>query len=236
MMRRRASYLLSALVLSAGAPLGLLLLRLVRAREATLARAMTEVAADFPTYLYVALSTATAFTAFAYVLGRRADQLYEASTTDALTGLRNRRVVDERLEEEMARTRRYRTALSVLLIDIDGLKEVNDRKGHRAGDLTIREAAAAVRRGSRATDVTARWGGDEFIVLAPNTALPDARQLGERIRLLAAEGREAPGGLTLSIGVSTCRDTDAGGEAVVRRADAALYEAKRRGRNRVVTG
>jgi diguanylate cyclase (GGDEF)-like protein len=173
---------------------------------------------------------------FAYVLGRRADQLYEASTSDALTGLRNRRVVDERLEEEMARARRYRSVLSVLLIDIDGLKDVNDRHGHRAGDLTIREAAAAIRSGSRATDLAARWGGDEFMVLAPNTALPEARQLGERIRLLAAEGRAAPGGLTLSIGVATCRDTDAGGEAVVRRADAALYEAKRRGRNRVVTG
>src|SRR5262245_28530814 len=145
-MRRRASYLLSALFLSAGAPLGLALLRLVRAGEATFARVASDIAGDRATYLYVAVSTAVVFAAFGYVLGRRADQRYELSSSDALTGLRNRRLVDERLDEEVGRARRYGTALSVLLIDIDGLKEVNDRDGHRAGDVTIRAAASAIRR------------------------------------------------------------------------------------------
>jgi diguanylate cyclase (GGDEF)-like protein len=236
MIRQRASYLLAALLLSAGAPLGLVFVRTARAGEVTPARAVADVAADRATYVYVTLSTTTAFMAFAYVLGRRADQLYELSSSDALTGLRNRRVVDERLDEEVGRARRYGTALSVLLIDIDGLKEVNDRKGHRAGDLTIRAAAAAIRSGSRATDLAARWGGDEFMLLAPNTAAAEASQLAERIRLLACETRVPAGSLTVSVGVATCRDVDKGGEAMVRRADAALYEAKRLGRNRVVAG
>jgi diguanylate cyclase (GGDEF)-like protein len=188
--------------------------------------------------VYVALSTTVAFVTFGYVLGRRADQLYDLSITDPLTGLRNRRVVQERLEEEVGRAQRYGTALSVLLIDIDGLKELNDRHGHRAGDVALRKVATAIRNGSRATDRAARWGGDEFMLLAPNTGLTEARQLAERIRGLVAEGTSAPGEpITVSVGVATHDSArDAGTtEALVRRADRALYEAKRLGRNLVVS-
>jgi diguanylate cyclase (GGDEF)-like protein len=235
MMKRRGSYLLSALLLASGAPLGLALLRTVRAGEVSWSRARRDVAADLSTYAYVTLSTTVVFVAFGYVLGRRADQLYELSSTDPLTGLHNRRVVQERLEEEMGRALRYGSALSVLLVDIDGLKELNDRHGHRAGDAALRNAAAAIRDGSRATDVAARWGGDEFMLLAPNTGPPEARQLAERIRALTAEGTVAPP-VTVSVGIAALEAADAGvAEAVVRRADRALYEAKRLGRNRVAS-
>lgn len=236
-MRRRGLYALTALALASGAPLGLLLLRGLRAGAFSVAWARAELADDATTYLYLTLSTALVFAAFGYVLGQRADRLLELSSTDALTGLRNRRVVQERLEEEFGRAERYGTELSLLLIDIDDLKALNDRQGHWAGDLALRSAAAAIRNGSRAADLPARWGGDEFILLAPSTGGPEARQLAERIRGLVTEsGERAAQPLTVSVGVATLEPGRGvrSPEALVSLADAALYEAKRLGRNRVV--
>ena len=236
-MRRRSSYVLTALVLASGAPVGLLLVRSLLAGTFSVAWARAELASDATAYLYLTVSTTLVFAVFGYVLGQQADRLFELSSTDALTGLRNRRVLQERLEEEFGRAERYGAALSLLLIDLDDLKALNDRQGHRAGDLALRSAAAAIRNGSRAADLAARWGGDEFILLAPSTGRPEARQLAERIRGLVTEGGEqAAQPVTVSVGVATL-DLGRGvhsPEALVSLADAALYEAKRLGRNRVV--
>jgi diguanylate cyclase (GGDEF)-like protein len=219
-------------VLALGAPCGLLLVRFLERGEIGLRAALAEVRADPATFFYVTLSTLLAFSLFGHARGRHADRLYEVSSSDPLTRLKNRRAFEERLREEVTRAARYRMPVSVLLVDLDGLKLLNDRKGHRAGDDALVRVAGAIRGGSRQTDVAARWGGDEFALLAPSTGREEALQLGERVRELAAQSEE---GITVSIGVATFEIDDRVGdpETLLREADAALYEAKREGRNRV---
>ena len=193
-----------------------------------------EVADDLATYVYVTLSTFVVFSLFGYALGRQADTLLQLSCTDALTGLRNPRAFEERLEDETARAARYGEPLSLLVVDVDGLKGINDRNGHRAGDLALQAVARALRTGARQTDLAARLGGDEFALVAPSTSRTAAAALGERIRsLVAGDGSSS---LTVSLGVVTAEPGHAAGAAALREtADAALYEAKRLGRNRVVS-
>jgi diguanylate cyclase (GGDEF)-like protein len=125
--------------------------------------------------------------------------------------------------------------LSLLLIDVDGLKGINDRRGHRAGDAALVRVAAALRRTARQTDLTARWGGDEFALLAPDTRGAAALRLGERICALVSETARTDGEpMTVSVGVATMDGAPDDGALQLReRADAALYAAKRQGRNRV---
>jgi diguanylate cyclase (GGDEF)-like protein len=185
---------------------------------------------------YVGLSTAIAFAAFGYVLGRQADRLAALSETDALTGLSNARALFDRLDRELARSRRYRQPLALLLVDLDGLKGINDRYGHGAGDEAIRRLATVIRSQLRETDIGARWGGDEFAVLAPQTANAAAMALAERIRSLIP--RHSGGWpLTASVGVASIdpatnvRPIDSA--SLMRAADVAMYEAKRSGKDRV---
>jgi diguanylate cyclase (GGDEF)-like protein len=187
---------------------------------------------DVPTLLYVTLSTLAAFSAFGWVLGRHADALADLSRTDPLTGLRNQRAFDERLEEEVTRAGRYGEPLSVLILDIDALKAINDRSGHDAGNEALRAVATALRRGARQSDLAARIGGDEFAVVAPSADARDALALGERIRSLVADGTD---GITVSVGVATLDRERKTPGALVRAADRALYQAKRDGRNRVAS-
>lgn len=239
-MPRRIAYAALGAFLALGAPSGLCAVRYARSGQASLGWLWAEVAGDAWTYAYVLISTAIAFAAFGFASGRAADRLSEASTTDLLTGLRNRRHFQERLGEEFARAMRYATPLSLLIIDLDALKELNDRHGHQEGDAALRRAATAIREGLRATDIGARWGGDEFVVLAPNTRSEDAVRLAERVRLQAAANAvgSGPTPVTVSIGVATLDPLlpHSAPEALVRAADAALYEAKSGGRNRVIIG
>lgn len=232
-MTRRHLYAAIGAALSLGAPLGLLALRAAQAQKLSSAWLRNELAADRTTYGYVCLSTLVAFSLFGFMVGRQADRLVELSTTDALTGLHNRRALFDRLRHELARAARYEEPLSLVLIDVDGLKALNDREGHRAGDAALGLVASAVRSGSRASDLAARWGGDEFALLAPSTGAEAAAQLAERVRALVAAG----GGVTISAGIATLEPDSRPSEpeALVRAADAALYEAKRGGRNRVVS-
>jgi diguanylate cyclase (GGDEF)-like protein len=184
------------------------------------------------------LSTLAVFALFGLLLGRQADRLYELSSEDPLTGLGNRRRFQARLEEEFARAQRYGAPLSVLVADLDGLKELNDRCGHRIGDEALTRVASAIRTGSRAADFAARWGGDEFALLAPSTGSEDAVRLAERVRSLASEHDSGRERISVSIGVATFdpkSGTDSA-EGLMRQADAALYAAKAAGRDRVVVG
>jgi diguanylate cyclase (GGDEF)-like protein len=166
------------------------------------------------------------------------EQLSQLSTTDPLTGLRNRRYVDEILNIEVLRARRYNTPLTVLMADLDHFKHVNDEHGHQAGDAVLRGVADVLRSSLRVTDVGGRYGGEEFIVLMAQNDVEGARRFAERWRT-AIENTPfpIPGGgsveVTLSIGVAGATGPD--GEAVdlVAAADAALYAAKQCGRNRV---
>lgn len=230
---RRLTHALIGAALAAGAPLGLLGVRLVGSGRRDPDAVRRELQADRGTYVYVTVSTGLVFAAFGWILGRKADALVALSHTDPLTGLGNTLAFEDRLEHEAARAARYGEPLSLLLVDVDGLKSINDRHGHGAGNQALQAVARALRTGARATDLPARVGGDEFAMLTPSTPGSAAAALGERIRALVAGERQP--GLTVSVGVATleqARASDA--RRLLDGADAALYEAKRRGRNRVV--
>jgi diguanylate cyclase (GGDEF)-like protein len=164
--------------------------------------------------------------------------LREQAQTDALTGLANLRAFRTRLDEESKRARRYRTPLTCVMVDVDHLKPVNDGLGHAAGDRAIAAVAAVLREELRETDFGARYGGDEFVVLLPQTGAREGRNYAERVcaRLrqteLLVDGRRVE--LTVSLGVA-CQTLDhlEGPDELVRAADAALYVAKGAGGGRV---
>ena len=164
-------------------------------------------------------------------------RLTETSFKDEVTGLYNRRFFSLRLEEEMARFRRFNHPVSVVLLDLDGFKAVNDDRGHAAGDETLRQVAQILVRYSRGINVLARYGGDEFAVLLVETPKAGARVYADRIRGLVAGFVFSHGKpLSASFGVATLPDDDgASADELLQAADAALYVAKRAGKNRVVS-
>jgi diguanylate cyclase (GGDEF)-like protein len=230
---RSVWYTLAGAVLSIGAPTGLLVLREVYAPRPVTAELMS----DRLTYLYVLLASALVLAFVGFLLGRQADRLASLSQTDALTGLPNRRALNEHIREELRRAARYRTPVSLLLIDVDGLKQVNDAHGHAAGDRVIRTIARAITHTLRESDFGARWGGDEFGIVAPNTTSAAARASAERLVNRVRSVRDGHGFLsTVSVGIATFdpnRSDHADVESLVGAADRALYQAKADGRNRV---
>ncbi|ADV67986.1 GGDEF domain-containing protein [Deinococcus maricopensis] len=167
-------------------------------------------------------------------LERERDVLEQYAFVDALTGLHNRRAFEQSLAQEAERAQHNGQPLSIIALDIDHFKRVNDTFGHDAGDHVLKDLARIVRREVRATDVVARWGGEEFILLLPTMDLPVAQACAERIRRAVDAHEFSTGPLSVSLGVATLlRGEDTG--ALFGRADAALYSAKRAGRNRVVT-
>lgn len=170
-------------------------------------------------------------------LRRKNDELAAQARTDALTGLANRRLFDERLAEEVERVRRYGHPLSVLMIDLDHFKGINDAIMHTGGDQVLRAVGTCLRSQMRPNDTVARMGGEEFAVLCSETDLPGALAMAERIcgaiSQLHSEKR-SPLPLTTSVGVATLPEGSTfTGDMLLEAADAALYEAKRAGRNRV---
>jgi diguanylate cyclase (GGDEF)-like protein len=171
-------------------------------------------------------------------------RLAEGALQDPLTGLYNRRHLDERLASELAGAQRHTRPLSLLMIDIDHFKQVNDDRGHLAGDEALKMVAFVLRGAVRKEDVLARYGGEEFVVIARETPLDGARALAERIRRAVEKSRfawqGAELGVTVSIGVTVAASlaeyvpgrTE---RELVESADRALYLAKQQGRNRVVT-
>jgi diguanylate cyclase (GGDEF)-like protein len=169
---------------------------------------------------------------------QRANQFQLMSITDPLTGLHNRRYLEARLTEELSRSKRYDYPLSFMMIDIDDFKLYNDRNGHQAGDRALEITAQCLRAALRKVDVASRYGGEEFSILLPQTALQEAGVLADRIRrkILSApfpHGKSQPlGAVTVSIGLSTFSASLDSAEAIVRAADRALYHAKSHGKNR----
>ncbi len=159
--------------------------------------------------------------------------LARAALTDSLTGLANRRGAQLATRREVARALRHRGPVSFLLVDIDDFKLVNDTRGHAVGDEVIQGVAHALSSTLRESDVAARWGGEEFLAVLPDTDQPSARAIAERVRA-AVEAGEWGSGLrvTVSIGVAQLVDGEHV-EGAIGRADAALYKAKNAGRNRV---
>jgi diguanylate cyclase (GGDEF)-like protein len=163
-----------------------------------------------------------------------------ASMTDALTDLPNRRGAMKRLEKEWATSERSELPLSLIMVDIDHFKQVNDTYGHDIGDEVLRRTARALERVLRSSDTCARLGGEEFVILCPATPLDGAKLLAERIRLSVEENRVSvpgyEGRVTISLGVSSRAAGLDSIDALLKAADEAVYEAKRKGRNRVEVG
>jgi diguanylate cyclase (GGDEF)-like protein len=166
-------------------------------------------------------------------------QTLELSYTDPLTGIPNRRHLFARLEQELSRSLRFGDELTVLMIDLDLFKQVNDAHGHGVGDAVLRGVAVALQRNVRKVDMVARYGGEEFVVVLPRIARDEAIEVAEKLRRavaatpLAAAAGAAPLHVTISVGVASYGHEASDVAALIEKADVALYEAKHAGRNRV---
>lgn len=245
--------------LGLGSPVGAFLLRFWRADpllKGLWIRSELSYNADF--YAYMAVGTITAFVAFGYVLGRlserqrvrnrllraRVEELHLKSVTDGLTGAFSHAYLRETLAIEIERARRHRRPLSVLILDLDDFKKLNDTHGHLFGDRVLKEVTETVSMSIRHEDVLGRYGGEEFLVIMPGADAEVARRVAERIRraveragVLDVRRRDSsePVRTTLSIGAATyAGEAPLDAAAFIDRADRGLYEAKNGGKNRVV--
>src|SRR5215831_10086066 len=167
------------------------------------------------------------------------DTLRNQSIRDPLTGLFNRRYMEETLERELRRAERGRHAVGVIMLDLDHFKEFNDTFGHEAGDVLLRDLARLLKSSMRSEDVACRYGGEEFVLIlpeaSPEASLRRSEQLREAVKRLYVSHRgQLIGGISMSLGVACFPDHAANGEALLQAADAALYAAKNDGRDRVV--
>jgi diguanylate cyclase (GGDEF)-like protein len=164
--------------------------------------------------------------------------LYKLARIDALTGISNRLAIDQSIAKMLAHAERQHESLGVLMIDADHFKQINDRYGHAGGDKVLQALVTSIRASLREGDVIGRVGGEEFVVLSPGTDLTAAQALGERVRQMVEHTRLPIDGellqLTVSVGVAVAVAEEKGNAHVLRRADKALYAAKRDGRNRVM--
>jgi diguanylate cyclase (GGDEF)-like protein len=171
---------------------------------------------------------------------RMEDELRQLATTDYLTGALNRRAFELTFRSELERSRRHDLPLSLILIDLDRFKSINDTHGHQAGDIVLKEVGDRLQVSLRDSDLLGRLGGEEFGILLPNTSIQNAIEMADRMRrVIAATSFDiGPAGLTVtaSAGVTCVRDGQDEVGAMTKRADDALYAAKQRGRNMVVEG
>jgi diguanylate cyclase (GGDEF)-like protein len=161
------------------------------------------------------------------------DDFEKLATTDALTNIHNRYSIMNILSSEISRSNRYKTPLSLIMYDIDFFKKVNDTYGHDVGDNVLRSLSAAVKNNLREVDILGRYGGEEFLIILPNTGLSDAKEYAERLRKEVEEySFETVEKVTISLGVVEIAPTENIKE-IFKRADDLLYASKNRGRNRI---
>lgn len=205
---------------------------------------LAEMAADSALNLggaitYIVLVLALHATLVALVVGRLVDELRKLSLHDALTGLLNRRAMEETLHAQIRSSKRSGQRFALMMLDLDYFKRINDAYGHAIGDLALQHVSALLKNALRDVDHLARFGGEEFVVLMPDASRVDAEPVAERLRTLLAskplahEGIEVS--LSVSIGIAEWRGADDNSPALLQRADAALFQAKVQGRNRVVS-
>jgi diguanylate cyclase (GGDEF)-like protein len=183
------------------------------------------------TGLFISVHDVTEYTTYE-------NKLLEMTKVDALTRLFNRSHLEKRLSEELERHRRFAAQFSIIMIDIDYFKTINDTRGHLCGDHALRQLAAILQQMVRAVDVVGRYGGEEFCCVLPGTSVANAAILAERLRIRVAEAPFSYGAeqfsITISLGVAECGAGTETLEGLVGSADEALYRAKHAGRNRVV--
>jgi diguanylate cyclase (GGDEF)-like protein len=185
-------------------------------------------------------------TILAYRTTRELKRIYvleQETITDPLLGIFNRRFLDRRLLEEVQRSQRYRLDLALLMVDIDHFKRVNDTWGHQIGDLVLQHLTQLLLNALRQTDIVARFGGEEFVILLPHTREQEAYKLAERLRhaveitplLMASGSSQLPElRVTVSIGCACLLPDDDDAHSLLERCDQSMYQAKQEGRNRVV--
>jgi diguanylate cyclase (GGDEF)-like protein len=171
---------------------------------------------------------------------KRVATLEEENITDSLLGIYNRRYLEQRLKEETARSQRYKTPLSLLMLDIDHFKQVNDQYGHASGDLVLSNIGQILQAQIRKIDLAARYGGEEIVILLPNTNETEALIMAERIRQAIEQTPFKQVKIpdmhffcTVSLGISSFNSVDSSSK-LLHKADVALYKAKKAGRNRVI--
>ena len=236
----RLTYALIGLVLGIAAPIGALVIRVLFMHAALVA----DIAANRFFYIYQLIGTCVVFVIAGWIAGLRAEQLREAesfyhalSEHDALTGLYNARAFRNRYGRLLERAARRGAPVSLLLIDVDHLKRINDRYGHTTGNKVLMHVATALREAKRAEDSAARWGGDEFAILLEGADEAAAMRVAENV---LAQVRAKPvsftRGLTTTVTIGACTATHVSAETdLFVSADRALYTAKREGRDRVVS-
>ena len=217
----QARNLVIAPLVAEGAPLGALLVEWGGPARTTI-----------PASLAGVLNQLSAHAALAYRNARLVEEVRRLATSDGLTGVANRRTFDETLAREVARAARTGEALSLVLIDVDHFKKVNDVHGHQVGDEVLRHVGRVLVDGARLADLPARYGGEEFAVILPGASSGDALMIAERLRAAIASG--GPVSVTASAGVATVVAGRVTPDELVATADRALYAAKRAGRDRAV--
>jgi len=226
-----------------GAPAGSFLLRIFMAGGAGLASVLTnewQRAAYY--YVYMTLGTTIAFGLFGDILGRQNERLGDLSITDGLTGIYNHRYLQEVLDREIDRSDRYATPVTCLMIDIDDFKKVNDQYGHPFGDQVLIQTTQVLKESVRRTDSVGRYGGEEFLVIMPQTSTAVAHPIAERIVSSIQEHVFAFKGvlsirITVSIGLATYPLPEQGVKTksgLLSAADQAMYKAKLAGKNQTV--
>jgi diguanylate cyclase (GGDEF)-like protein len=240
--RPRIFWMMGGFVLGLGAPLGSLILRIPAHLENGWASALAQ---EWHTgqyyYLYMTLGTTIAFALFGYILGRQNEKLGDLSITDGLTGAFNHRYLQEHLDRELERSDRYATPVTCLMLDIDDFKKVNDQYGHPFGDQVLVETNQILQDAVRRTDVVGRYGGEEFLVVMPQTGAEAASPIAERIVRSVREHVFAFRAIvsvriTVSVGLASYPFPDRGVKtksSLLSAADQAMYQAKWAGKNQV---
>jgi diguanylate cyclase (GGDEF)-like protein len=196
----------------------------------------TEASAELSASRLAMIQQAGEYAALRLANLRLREKLHDQSIRDPLTGLYNRRFLEATLEQELHRSGRHHTGLGVIMADIDKFKVFNDSFGHTAGDIVLKEVAALLRRSVRTEDIVCRYGGEEFLVVLPDTSLENVSERAEQVRDAIAKldlqhAGHSLGKVTASFGISFSHDGVLTPEILLRYADEALYESKRRGCN-----
>jgi len=221
------------LLLSFGAPIGWMLMQRLFGRDPFAPENL-----DPLLYGYMTITTGIVFSLLGYLIGRREQMITSLALTDGLTALYNKRYFKHRLQEEFARHQRYGKPLSLIQIDLDHFKQINDRYGHHTGDEVLKKVASIVMANCRQNETAARVGGEELCIIAYDCTEQMATLIAERIRHAIESSQFEQQGqalhITASFGISTTTESTKTPWAVYQHADEALYVAKRNGRNRVM--
>ena len=190
------------------------------------------------TYVYTEIAAMAAFTLFGYIIGIYAEKVEQLAFYDKLTGLYNRHYLMEQLQELEALHKRYEEKFSLILLDLDHFKKVNDSYGHSVGDKTLEAVAGCIIKKMRETDFAARYGGEEFIIVCPHAGVDDCYKLAERIRIgieqLKEDSLGFPGPQTISAGIyEVSLKQEVSLAQILNNADQAFYRAKQNGRNTI---